>query len=102
MSSRIWATIIVTVMVASFFAVDLGYTTWRNHLVESIPIGATESDVLHIMGPPDSRGSGSFGFGMHCSSDSKCFEWSIHQNYQYVCFGANGRVSCRGTYTIWE
>jgi hypothetical protein len=101
MSSRMWATIIVMVLVVVLFAADIGYTAWRNHLVETIPIGASESDVLATMGTPDSRGSGSFGFGNDCSADSKCYEWSIHQNYQYVCFGADGRVSCRGTYTIW-
>lgn len=100
MSPGRWATIFVVAIVALAFIADSAYVEWRNHEVETVPIGATEGEVIAIMGKPDVIGE-SF-FTTACSTTTpRCFEWSVHDNFQYVCFGPDGRVACRGTYTIW-
>ncbi len=97
---RGWATIIVIGVLLLAFVTDVGYIEWRNNLVESVPIGATKAEVVAIMGSPEQAGTENFVPG--CSAPTKeCYEWSVHRNYQYVCFGQDGRVICRGTYTIW-
>jgi len=73
---------------------------WRVEKVESIRIGATEAEVVAIMGRPESTAGEPF-FGDCSSGAQKCYQWSVHRNYQYVCFGRDGRVICKGSYSIW-
>jgi hypothetical protein len=100
MSPRRWATTLFVAIVVLVIAVDIAYLEWRNHKVETVPMGATESEVIAIMGKPAEIGPGIFTPA--CATPARrCYEWSVHNNFQYVCFGTDGRVACRGSYTVW-
>ncbi|HEV8432890.1 MAG TPA: hypothetical protein VGR95_05710 [Thermoanaerobaculia bacterium] len=99
-SSRIWATAIVVGLVVLLVVADFGYVEWRNWKVETVPLGATEAQVIAIMGEPETVGRG--GFTPDCATSiTRCYEWNVHNYYQYVCFGSDRRVICRGAYTVW-
>ena len=98
--ARVWATISTVALLVTVCAGDLGYVEWRNHKVEGVPIGATEQEVVSIMGQPDDSSGESLT--RDCEGTSRCFQWHVHQNFQYVCFGSDGKVRCHGTYVIWE
>ena len=100
MSPGRWATILVVAIVVLLLFGDVAYVEWRNHKVETVPIGATESEAIAIMGKPEYIGPGLFTPACATTTPG-CYEWSIQSNHQYVCFGPDGRVACRGTYTIW-
>jgi hypothetical protein len=51
---------------------------WRVKKVESVRIGATEAEVLAIMGRPEMSAAQSF-FGDCPSGAQKCYEWSVHR-----------------------
>ncbi len=98
-SPSVWATGLVIGLLLFALVTDFGYVEWRNREVETVSIGATEAEVIDIMGTPERDGVAMFTLA--CDAPTRCFEWSVHNNYQYVCFDRNGRVICRGTYTVW-
>jgi hypothetical protein len=99
-SSRTWATTVIVGLLLLALIGDYAYVEWRVKKVESVRIGATEVDVVAIMGRPEVTTAEPFF--SHCGSGSqKCYKWSVHGNYQYVCYGRDGRVTCKGSYAIW-